>query len=145
MRLTQAGVDLIKEFEGCRLEAYPDPGTGSVPWTIGYGHTGPDVTKGMSITQERAEELLRKDLMKFELGVIELVPGVTSDNQFSACVSLAYNIGIENFKRSLLLRCMQKYNFDHAAGEFLKWNHAGGRVLKGLTRRREAEMKLFLT
>lgn len=142
MRANQAGIDLIKRFEGCKLSAYQD----SVGvWTIGYGHTA-KVKRGDTITQPQAENLLRDDLVVFEAGVFKALHGVSATpNQFAAMVSLAFNIGLGAFGRSSVL----KYHRDRAAPEtvgraFLLWNRAGGKVLAGLTRRREAERALYL-
>lgn len=146
MQTNKLGVDLIKSFESLRLESYVCP-AGKL--TIGYGHTGPDVQPGMVITEDQAEDLLRKDLAHSEKGVeaILLVP-VTS-NQFSALVSLAFNIGLVNFSKSTLLKLLDDGDTAAAAEQFLKWNKArvkGDLVpLAGLTRRREAERALFLT
>src|SRR3954453_14632449 len=93
----QTTIELIKRNEGCELTAYQD----SVGvWTIGYGHTGPDVSASLRITQERAEELLRQDLEKFQDGVDDAITADTGDNQFGAMVSLAFNIGLGNFRKS---------------------------------------------
>jgi lysozyme len=140
MDITQEGLNLIKSFESCRLKAYRDiVGV----WTIGWGETN-GVTPSMEITQEQADQMLLDRLAQFKIDMLPLLPGSMNDNQFSACLSLAYNIGMGNFKKSLLLRCLQKYNFEDAAKQFSKWNHAGGRVVPGLTRRREAERLLFI-
>lgn len=142
MKINSAGLELIKSFEGCKLEAYKDiVGV----WTVGFGHTGNDVYEKQRISQEEAEELLKDDLCKFEAGVASLLKVKVSENQFSALVSFAYNLGLGNLKSSLLLRCINKNNVVGAEGEFKKWNHAGGKVVEGLTRRREAEAKLFST
>lgn len=140
--INQAGLDLIKSFEGLRLKAYQD----SVKiWTIGYGHTGPDVSPGLEISADQAEDLLRGDLSEAEAGVDDATRGLGNDNQFAACVSLAFNVGVHAFKGSTLARMIREGHADQAGDQFLKWNKAGGVVLKGLTRRREAERKLFLT
>src|SRR5574343_1083814 len=116
MRVSQSGIDLIKRFEGLRLEAYPDPASGGEPWTIGYGTTrtpaGP-VTPGMTITQAQAEEYLRDDLRFFESRINDLVKVPLSQAQFDALVSLTYNIGAGAFERSTLLRELNAGN--HAA------------------------------
>lgn len=145
--VNQATIDLIKRNEGCVLHAYPDPATGGDPWTIGYGHTGADVEPGVTITQEQAEALLRKDLGKFEDGVDDALAATaeTSDNQFGAMVSLAYNVGLGNFNRSSVLRYHNASRYMDAADAFLAWNKAAGRVLSGLTRRRQEERRLYLT
>ena len=145
--VNQATIDLIKRNEGCVLHAYPDPATGGAPWTIGYGHTGSDVHPGLVITQAKAEALLRADLAKFEDGVDDLIAesADTTDNQFGAMVSLAYNIGLGNFKSSHVLLYHNQGHTFWAANAFALWNKAAGRVLAGLTRRRAEERQLYLT
>jgi len=138
------GLALLKESEGCRLEAYPDPGTGSEPFTIGYGHTGADVYSGMVINQPMADQLLQKDLCKFQNAVNSLVTSAVNDNQFSAMVVFTYNVGITSFKLSHLLIKVNNEDFSGAADEFLKWNKSGGKAMAGLTTRRENERRLFL-
>lgn len=140
-RINSAGLELIKSFEGLRLQAYRDA---VGVWTIGYGSTGAHVKPGLVITEADAERLLQEDLERFEKGVAESAPNAT-DNQFAAMVSLAFNVGVAGFKRSTVLR---KHNAgDHmgAASAFAMWNKAGGRVLRGLTRRRAAEAQLYRT
>lgn len=144
MVTNDAGIKLIKEFEGLRLKAYPDPGTGGAPWTIGYGSTF-GVTKGMTITAEQAETMLRRDLKKFEGIVTMAVTVPLNENQFAALVSFAYNCGPKNLLDSTLLKRVNAGRFKDAADEFSKWNKAAGRVMPGLTRRRDAERALFLT
>lgn len=141
-RINQAGLDLIKSFEGLRLKAYDD---GVGVWTIGYGHTGPEVAPGLEISEDQAEDLLRGDLATAEHGVEGAIGSGVNDNQFAACVSLAFNVGVGNFKGSTLAKRIRENHIADAANEFLKWNRAGGHVMPGLTRRREAERKLFLT
>ena len=146
MNVDARGIILIKSFEGLRLNAYPDPGTGGAPWTIGYGHTGPDVYRGLKITEAQAEDLLRKDLAKFERGVDRLIAGsFTSQPQFNAFVSLAYNIGLGGFQRSSVLRHHRAGNKLRAAASFLMWVKAAGRTLPGLVRRRNAERRMYLS
>lgn len=142
MNISDNGISLIKRFEGCVLTAYPDPGTGDDPWTIGYGHTGPDVRPGLTITQERAESLLRADLKRFEAGVAShALP--CSQGQFDAMVSLAFNVGLKNLFGSTLLRLHKAGDHAGAAEQFKRWNRAAGRILPGLTRRRAAEAILY--
>jgi lysozyme len=146
MQISDAGIALIKQFEGCELKAYPDPATGGDPWTIGVGHTGADVKPGLVITDERAEELLRKDLEKFERAVEQAVgDALLEQQQFDACVSLAFNIGGANFRSSTLVSLLKEGDTDGAAQQFVRWNKAAGKVMAGLTRRREAERDLFLS
>ncbi len=144
MKISQKGTDLIKQFEGVSLKAYPDPGTGGEPWTIGYGHTG-GVKKGDVITQAQAEEFLRNDLIKFETGVSNALTVETTQNQFDAMVSLAYNIGLGNFTKSTLLRKHNANCWQCAAAQFGVWRNAGGKVMNGLIRRRAAERELYMS
>lgn len=148
MKINETGLALIKSFEGLRLRAYK-PVPSEKYYTIGYGHYGPDVKKGMVITEEQAEELLRQDLERFENGVLDLltIQELTS-NQFSALVSLAYNIGLGNFKKSTLLKMINKGNKDELKAihsQFKRWVWAGSQILPGLQRRREAEFDLYST
>lgn len=139
--LSQAGVELIKQFEGLELKAYPDPATGAEPWTIGIGHTG-GVRPGDVITEARAEQLLRQDVGRFEVAVRKYCP-VTTQGQFDALVSFAFNVGEENLKTSTLRRLHNEGDYAGAAGQFARWNKANGKVMTGLTRRRAAEAKMY--
>lgn len=139
--INAAGLNIIRTCEGCKLKAYPDPGTGGAPWTIGYGSTF-NVTPGMVITQDEAEARLINDLRHFEQGVQKLAPTAT-DNQFSAMVSLAFNIGLANFGGSTLLKRHNAGKYDAAKAEFAKWTHAAGHVLPGLVKRRGLEADLY--
>ena len=143
MKISQAGIDLIKSFEGCSLKAYKVPGANEKYWTIGYGSYGPHVKQGMTITKAKAEEMLKDELSRFEKGVNDLVKVPISQNQFDALVSFAYNCGLGNLKSSTLLKKVNAKDFAGAANEFTKWTRAGGNVLKGLVRRRAAEKELF--
>lgn len=141
-RVNQAGLALIKSFEGLRLGAYLCPAR---VWTIGYGHTGPDVRPGQKITEAEAEALLKGDLDRFESGVsTALGDAPTTDNQFSAMVSLAFNVGLGAFQRSTVLRQHRAGNRQRAAAAFLMWVKGGGKTLPGLVRRRTAERNLYL-
>lgn len=131
-------------FEGCRLESYPDPGTGGEPWTIGWGATGADVRRGLKWTQKQCDERLLLDLRKFEAGVEAMVQRPISSNAFSALVVLAYNIGLGALRGSTLMRKINWGDMEGAAEEFTRWNRAGGKIMAGLTRRRIAERELFL-
>lgn len=147
MNITKKGIDLMKEFEGLRLEAYQDiVGV----WTIGYGNTyyedGTKVKKGDKITKERALDLYTNIMNRFSDQVRNAIvnPDRISDTQFSAMVSLAYNIGIGAFKGSTLLKKVNANPCDPTIpNEFLRWNKAGGKVVNGLTRRRQAEADLY--
>ena len=131
--VNQAGVDLIRRFEGCRLDAYPDPGTGGAPITIGYGATGPGIELGVVWTQEEAEARLVEDIAQFAGAVERALTVPVSAN------------GAAAFRKSTLLRLVNDGHFEAAAEQFLRWNRAGGREMPGLTRRRQAERQLFLT
>lgn len=148
MNLSKAGLELIKAHEGLRLTAYPDPGTGGEPWTIGYGTTSRagvgKVTKGMKITQAEAEELLRRGLAVFELGVKNALTRMPTQNQYDALVSFTYNVGLPNLRKSSVLRFFNEGNIQAAGDALLKWNKAAGKVMPGLVKRREAERALFL-
>lgn len=149
MQTSHEGIALIKGFEGCRLTAYPDPGTGGAPWTIGYGWTHPidgkPVKPGMTIDQETADRLLKTGLVSYENDVLKLVRVKLTKGQFDALVSFAYNVGSRALSTSTLLKKLNSGDIKGAADEFLRWNKAGGKVLNGLTRRREAERALFLS
>lgn len=142
MKISQAGIDLIKRFEGLKLEAYHD---GGGVLTIGYGHTGPDVVIGEKIDQSGAEKLLAKDLERFEHGVSSWVDVSLTQNQFDALVSFSFNAGLTAFQSSTMLRKLLALDYVGAASEFARWNHVQGKVLPGLTARRAAERELFLT
>lgn len=144
MKLSQRGIDLIKQFEGYSSKAYPDPATGGVPWTIGYGTTR-GVKPGMVITAEQAEKMLRDDVAKFESGVSSLITAPTTQGQFDAMVSLAYNIGLGNFGKSTLLKKHNARCYTCAAGQFRVWNRANGKVMNGLTKRRAAEREVYMS
>lgn len=139
--INDLGLALVKEFEGCELVAYPDPGTGGDPWTVGFGHTGPEVCAGHTITQEQADELLRKDLESAERDVADATEVVLTSNQFSALVSFEYNTG--SYGTSTLRELVNEQDFVGAAEQFERWAWAGGHKLEGLVRRRAAERALF--
>lgn len=140
--INDEGLRLIKNAEGLRLKAYPDPGTGGDPWTIGYGHTGPEVKPGTVISSGQADAYLKADLATFEAAVAKLCP-VTTDNQFSALVSFAFNLGAENLRTSTLRRLHNEGKYAEAQAQFGRWNKAAGRVLPGLTKRRADEAALY--
>ena len=144
MKLNQAGIDLIKSFESLALEAYPDPGTGGDPWTIGYGHTK-GVCEGDTCTEDQANQWLEDDLADAIQGVTDLVTIALNDNQFSALISFAFNCGVHNLKISTLLREINDSNFNHIVVNFEMWDKAAGKVMTGLFRRRAAEANLFMT
>lgn len=148
MRPNRATVDLIKVFEGLRLEAYLDAADPPV-WTIGYGTTaaagvGVVPKAGMYITQAEAEMYLRRGVEKFAAQIAPMITRPINENEFGAFVSLAYNIGPGAFRSSSALRRFNEGDRAAAADAILLWNKAGGRVLNGLVRRRAAERDLFL-
>lgn len=149
MQTSDKGIALIKQFEGCKLTAYPDPGTGGAPWTIGYGWTqtvdGKPVRPGMTIDQATADRLLKTGLVSYENDVLRLVKVKLSQGQFDALVSFTHNLGSRSLSTSTLLSKLNAGDYAGAADEFPRWNKAGGKVLNGLTRRREAERALFLS
>jgi lysozyme len=133
------GLALIKRSEGLRLKAYRCPAGVA---TIGYGSTGNHVAMGMTITEAEAEALLRKDLERFERGVVAMA-GEMTPGQFSALVSFAFNLGLGALQKSTLLKKHLAGDHAGAAAEFAKWNKAGGRVLPGLVTRRADEADLY--
>lgn len=144
MRTSADGINLIKKFEGLRLDAYLCP---AGVWTIGYGHTSdagpPRVVPGLKITPADATDILRRDLRKYELAVENAVTVPLKPHQFDALASLCYNIGPPSFQRSSLVRKLNRGEYDAVPAELMKWNKAGGRELPGLTRRRRAEAALW--
>lgn len=146
MTPSQACIDMIANAEGRRLKAYPDPGTGGDPWTIGVGHTGPEVHAGLVWTQQQVDETLRADLAKTANRVSDLIgTSSTTQHQFDALVSFAFNVGLGNLASSTLLAKHRGGNFAGAQAEFARWNKAAGKVLAGLTKRRAAEATLYAT
>ncbi|MDX9690346.1 MAG: lysozyme [Alphaproteobacteria bacterium] len=137
--VNQAGIALIKEYEGLNLRAYRCPGK---VWTIGYGHTR-TTQPTMVITKEEAEDLLRDDLEQAERAVARLVQVTLSDNQFAALVSFVFNVGEGNFERSTLLKLLNRGWYEQVPAQLMRWNKAGGEELGGLTRRRAAEGALW--
>ena len=139
MKTSAEGVALIKKFEGCELESYICP---AGVWTIGYGHTK-GVHEGMVITQEQAEQMLLDELKEYEGYVEDMVEVELTQEQFDALVVWVYNLGPTNFKNSTLLKRINEGNFEDVPYQMKRWNKAGGKVLLGLERRREAEAKMF--
>lgn len=148
MKISDAGLSLIRTFEGLSTKAYRCP---AGVWTIGYGHTS-NVKKGMKITQKEAERLLLSDLAYFEKAVTNLVKeGSCTQSQFDALVCFAFNVGVGSLAASTLLKKFKAGDIQGAADEFLRWNKAkspetGKKIeIKGLTLRRQAERRLFLS
>jgi lysozyme len=144
MKTSAAGIELIKAHEGLRLVAYPDPGSGGDPWTIGYGTTH-GVHPGMKITPEQAHLMLVNELPVFENVVNHGVHVEITQHEFDALVSFVYNVGSRNFLGSSVLRKLNAGDKHGAAESFLLWNKASHHVMAGLTKRRHDERNLFLT
>ena len=142
MQTSERGLEFIAEHEGLELHAYPDPGSGGDPYTIGYGHTR-GVKPGDTCTKEQALEWLREDVDEAERAIDRLVTVSLTQDQFDALVSFVFNLGAGNFGSSTLLKRINMGDFAGAADEFPRWNRAAGRVMAGLTKRRHAEAALF--
>lgn len=143
--MTNKGIEILKEFEGLRLKAYKPVATEKY-FTIGYGHCGSDVTEGMEITKEEAEDLLRLDINTFENQVVRpLIPVTLPPEAIDALVCLAYNIGGGNFSRSTLLKVIKadKNNMPEIEKQWNKWVYSGKTILKGLQKRRKKEFALY--
>lgn len=139
MKLSEKGFELIKGFEGCRLKAYQD---GGGVWTIGYGATL-GVHEGMEITQEQADELLRRDVRGAEKCLNSSVAVPLTEGEADACISLIFNIGCHAWRTSTLLRLLNDSDYDGAAAQFKRWNKDNGQVVAGLVNRRAAEAERF--
>lgn len=137
---SDAGFDLTEQFEGLRLSAYQDQ---VGVWTIGYGHTGPEVHGGLILTEDQADTLLHSDVAAAVSCVNRAVTANITQNQFDALVDFVFNLGCGALLSSTLLRYINAGEFDLAAPQFLLWDHAGGVVVQGLLTRRQAEMTLF--
>ncbi|NLU14780.1 MAG: lysozyme [Serratia liquefaciens] len=144
MKTSVKGREFIKGFEQLRLKAYPDPGTGGKPWTIGWGNTK-GVKQGDRITQDQAEQFFSDDLAVYELTVNSAIKRPMTQNQFDAMVSLAFNIGGSAFAGSTLVKKFNTGDAKGAADEFPKWKNSGGKVMPGLVKRRTAEREVFLS
>lgn len=150
-RVAPAGIALIKRFEGCArrrpdrlVEAYPDPGTGGAPWTIGWGATGEGIGPGTVWTQAQCDARLEADLARHAAAVARAIGDApTTPNQFAALVSFHYNTGA--IARATLTARHRAGDHAGAAAQFARWNRAGGRILPGLVRRRAAEARLYAT
>lgn len=140
----KAGLDLTAAAEGVRLTAYPDPGTGAEPWTIGIGHTGPDVYPGMTVTLEEAYQFLHDDIQTAVAAVKREVTVPLTQGEFDALVDFAFNCGAGNLGHSTLLRLLNAGDYMGASKHFDDWVMAGGRKLPGLIVRRDNEEALFV-
>ena len=139
MNISQEGLSLIKKFEGCELEAYK---CAAGVWTIGYGSTK-GVKEEDTLTQEEADNLLLHEMQEYEGYINELVKAPLEQNQFDALVSWVFNLGPANLKASTMLKFLNAGDYHLIPSQIKRWNKAGGKVLEGLIRRREAEALLF--
>ncbi len=139
MNISEEGINLIKKFEGCELEAYQDA---VGVWTIGYGHTK-NVQEGQVIKQKEAESMLLHELLEYCDHVEKAVLVDLTQNQFDALVSWTYNLGPSNLNRSTMLKVVNANNMGEVPTQIKRWNKAGGKVLDGLVRRRKAEALMF--
>jgi lysozyme len=139
VKTSEKGLSIIKSFEGLRLVAYRD---GGGVWSIGYGHTD-DVSEGDTCTEQEALDFLKDDVNEAEICIATCVEATLTQAQFDALASLIYNIGCEAFKNSTMLRLINAGSMAGAEQQFWRWNKEGHNVIAGLTRRREAEAKLF--
>jgi lysozyme len=142
MIATENAYSLIKNFEGLGKMAYKCP---AGRWTIGYGHTGADVTEGMTITEEEADAFLRADVTKCVAALNELIIQPINQNQFDSLVSWVYNLGGTNLRNSTMLKEINQGHYLKAALEMERWNKVNEQPLAGLIRRRQAEVRLYLT
>ena len=139
MNISKEGLSLIKKFEGCELEAYLCP---AGVWTIGYGHTK-DVKEGDKINRDEADYLLQEEMIEYESYINDFVEVPLEQNQFDALCSWVYNLGPTNLKNSTMLRVLNEEKYADVPQQIKRWNKAGGEVLDGLIKRREAEAKMF--
>ncbi|MGJ0580905.1 lysozyme, partial [Xenorhabdus bovienii] len=130
MKISNKGLGFIQQWEGLKLKAYPDPATGGIPWTIGYGHTK-DVKPGQVITEQQAEAFLHDDLIPAYATLERLVKVPLTQGQFDALCSFIFNCGSGNFSGSTLLKKINAGNYAGAAAEFPRWNKAAGKVMNG--------------
>lgn len=142
MRISAHGIAVAHYFEDCKLVAYPDPGSkDGKPWTIGWGHTGPEVVKGLVWTQAKADAVFQADLLVREARVARLVKVPLTQGQYDALVLFEYNTG--SLGTSTLLKMLSAGDYQGAAGQFKRWNKNDGKEMRGLTRRRAAEVALW--
>jgi lysozyme len=140
MTYSKTGLALTEQFESCRLTAYQDV---KGVWTIGWGHTGPDVIQGLICTQEQADDWLDSDMYWAQNVVNNSVKVPLTQNEFDALVDFVFNCGAAAFTHSTMLELLNEGDYKGAASQFDLWDHASGKVVAGLLRRREAETQLF--
>ena len=138
--VTKEGLDFIQDVEGCKLFAYLD--TGGV-YTIGVGHTGPEVVKGLTCSMEQALQWLKEDSEEAQEGIRKWIKVLLTQNQFNALVSFVFNVGVNAFSKSTMLKLINKGDFDGASNEFPKWNKDNGKEILGLSKRRILEQSVF--
>ena len=139
MKISSNGIELIKVFEGLELEAYK---CAAGVWTIGYGHIK-GVHEGMNITEDTANKMLMEELVEYENYIDQAVTVPLAQCQYDAMVSWVYNLGNGNLTSSTLLKVLNSGDYDGVPAQMMRWNKAGGKVLEGLTRRRQAEADMF--
>lgn len=144
MKLSERGEALVKRWEGCVLRAYADPKTGGEPWTIGWGHTGPDVHPGLVWTQDRADDAFLSDIVRYEDAVMYALKGSPcTQGQFDALTSFCYNLGPRRLAESTLMRLHRAGDYEGAALQFRRWISKGTPAEKGLRNRRADEEKVY--
>ena len=140
MKISNNGLELIKHFEGLVLKAYKCP---AGVWTIGYGHTK-DVQPGDEWSESNADHMLEVEMEEYEGYVNNSVTAPINQDQFDALVSWVYNLGGGNLNASTMLKVLNAGQYEEVPAQMMRWNKAGGKVLEGLTRRRQAEANLFM-
>lgn len=145
MKISYIGLDLIKSYETLQLTAYRALKTEKY-LTIGYGHYGPDVKEGQTITKEEATKLLQQDVQTAENELNQLIKQnvLLTQNQFDALCSLVFNIGVGKFRKSTLRRKLLNH-IQSVDCEFMKWVYSDGHYVQGLYNRRKKEVELFLS
>ncbi|MDC9583257.1 lysozyme [Xenorhabdus sp. PR6a] len=144
MEISDKGLECIKLYEGLILKAYPDPATGGIPWTIGYGHTK-GVKKDDVITEQQAEAFLLDDLQPIYTTLRQWVKVPLNQGQFDSLCSFIFNCGSGHFSSSTLLKRLNQGDYSGAAAEFFRWNKAAGKFMRGLDNRRASERQMFLS
>lgn len=143
--LSVAGLAFIRSDEGLRLTAYPDPGTRGAPWTICYGHTGPEVHKGLTVTRNQCEIWLKQDTLYAEAAVQTLVHAPLKQGEYDAYTGFVYNVGAAKFESSTMLRLLNEGHHAAACNQFPRWVYADGRRLEGLAVRRTRDQSICHT
>lgn len=144
MRTSANGVAVAHYWESCKLVAYPDPGSkDGRPWTIGWGHTGPEVVKGLVWTQAKADQVFLEDLRIREDRINKILRVPVTQGQFDALVLFSYNVGLPALEASTLLRLLNAGDYGGARAQFARWNKNDGKVMRGLIRRRASEVGLW--